>query len=191
MGDGSPMPPTQPGTKLTFEDYRLFPSDGQRHELIDGEHYVTPSPVLRHQCVSGRLFLALARSLETHPVGAVFYAPLTTILSNHDVVEPDLLYVSNERRAILQDWVRGVPNLVIEILSPSSCRLDETIKRKLYDRAGVDEYWIVDPELDLVKVHRRVGDTFVRAAELTREEGHTLTTPLLPGLEIVLENVFT
>jgi Uma2 family endonuclease len=160
--------------------------------LIDGKHIVSPSPVMRHQRIVVRLLMAIGNHLESRPTGEVFVAPFTTILSRFDVVEPDLLYVSNGRRAVLeqQDWARGAPDLVIEILSPSSRKLDEVIKRKLYERSGVDEYWIVDPELDLVKVYRREGARFARAAECTREEGGVLNTPLLPGLKIDLEKVF-
>src|SRR5258708_31594543 len=102
----------------------------------------------------------------------MFGGAFTNILSRFDVVEPDLLYVSNGRRAVLeqQDWARGAPDLVIEILSPSSRKLDEVIKRKLYERSGVDEYWIVDPELDLVKVYRCEGERFVPAGKYTKEE---------------------
>lgn len=151
--------------------------------MIDGEHVVSPSPVVRHQRISRRLLTAIDAYLAAQPVGEVFDAPFTTILSNFDVVEPDLLYVAHERRAILDkgDWARGAPSLVIEILSPLSRKTDEVLKRRLYERVGVDEYWVVDPELDLVKVYRREADRFVRAAELTREDGHVLSTPLMPG----------
>jgi Uma2 family endonuclease len=185
---GEPMPPTQPSTKLTLEDYMLFPDDGQRHELIDGEHYVSPSPVMRHQRIITRLLYAIYNHLQANPVGEVFVAPFTTILSNYDVVEPDLLYVSNERRHVLAkgDWVRGAPDLVIEVLSPSTRKRDETIKRQAYERTGVDEYWLVDPERIAITIHRRDGNRFVRAADLTRAAGDVLVTPLIPGLELAL-----
>jgi Uma2 family endonuclease len=107
------------------------------------------------------------------------------------VVEPDLLYVSNQRRHVLDkgDWVRGAPDLVVEVLSPSTRRRDETIKREAYERTGVDEYWLVDPEQDAVTIHRRQDDTFVRVAELTRADGDVLSTPLMPGLELALAKI--
>ena len=178
--------------KLTHQDYLQFPDDGLRHELIDGVHYVTPSPILRHQEISGRLEFALESFVRERGSGKVFHAPLDVILSDFDVVEPDILYVSNERAAILQDWVRGAPDLAVEILSPSTRKIDETIKQRLYDRVNVKEYWIVDPERDVVKVHRRADDrTFPRVAELARDAGDVLTTPLLPGFALPLEDVFT
>jgi len=179
------------GVKLTWDDYMLFPEDGMRHELIDGEHYVTPAPFLRHQEIVGRLFLAIGNYLMGHPIGRVFVAPLDVILSKFDVVKPDLLYVSNERAPeLLKDWVRGAPDLVIEVGSESTRKRDETIKRALYERAGVIEYWIVDPEIDVVRIYRRADDRFGRPAELSRRAGDVLTTELLPGLEIALDSVF-
>jgi len=177
-------------TKLTYDDYQHLPPDGKRHEIIDGEHYVTPTPTLRHQWVARRLVAAFENYLRTHPVGEVFFAPLDVILTKFDVVEPDVLYVSNERAGILQDWVRGAPDLAIEILSPTTRRTDEVAKRKLYERVGVLEYWIVDPELDVAKVYRREGERFTRIGEFSREEGHSLETPLLPGLQITLDELF-
>ena len=114
------------------------------------------------------------------------------MFSHFDIVEPDLLYVSRERgSAILTEkHVRGTPELVIEIESPSTGRRDETIKRRLYERFGVDEYWLVDPAQEVVRVLRRRGDRFGRVRELTRESGDVLTTPLFPGLELRLADIF-
>jgi Uma2 family endonuclease len=177
--------------RYTYEDYLTFPDDGRRHELIDGEHFVTPAPVRRHQKLSGRLLFALEAWLRAHPVGEVYAAPLDVILSDVDVVEPDLLFVSNERAEILGKWVHGAPDLVIEILSPGTRRTDEVAKRHLYERVGVREYWIVDGEIDVVKVYRRQEDgTFPRVADLCREEGHSLDTPLLPGFSLLLAELF-
>ncbi len=178
--------------KLTYDDFVLFPDDGKRHELIDGEHYVTPSPSIRHQEISGRLHLLIGAWLEEHPVGKIFFAPLDVLLSKFDVVEPDLLYVSNERAATLLagQHVTGAPDLVVEIGSPATRKRDETIKRRLYERSGVVEYWIVDPDIDAIRVYCRVGDRFARAVELSREGGDVLTTTLLRGLEIPLSRLF-
>ena len=180
------------GLKLTYDDFVQFPDDGNRHELIDGEHYVTPAPKYRHQIILGNLHLLIASWLEDHPVGRVILSPFDVLISDFDVVEPDLLYLSNERAAtvITEKYAQGIPELVVEIASPSTRRRDEGIKRHLYERAGVTEYWIVDPEVDRVRVNRRDGDTFGRAVELAREHSETLTTPLLPGLEMPLVRIF-
>jgi Uma2 family endonuclease len=184
--------PERSAVKLTYDDLLLWPDDGRRHELIDGEHYVTPSPNLRHQRISGLLHMALRRYLEAQPLGEVLYAPLDVLFSQHDVVEPDLLYVSRERAAGIfrPEHVRGAPNLVIEIASKGTRRRDETIKRALYERCDVTEYWVVDPEIDVVRVYHRDGSAFGRPVELRRDAGDTLTTALLPGLEIPLESIF-
>jgi Uma2 family endonuclease len=184
--------PASRSVKLTYDDFLLFPDDGKRHELIDGEHYVTPSPNTRHQRISGRLYLLIGNWLEAHPIGQLFYAPFDVVFSNFDVVEPDLLYMSNERAAAIltAKHVSGVPELVIEIGSPGTRKRDETLKRRLYERTGVTEYWIVDPEVDVIRIFRRGERGFTRAVELAAEAGDVLTTPLLPDLRIPLARVF-
>jgi len=178
--------------KLTYDDFVLFPDDGKRHELIDGEHYVTPSPNRKHQKISGNLFLLIGTWLEQHPIGQIYFAPFDVIFTMFDVVEPDLIYMSNERAArVLTDAnVKGAPELVVEIGSEGTRGRDETIKRRLYERAGVSEYWVVDPEIDVVRVYRRGTDGFKRPIELTAEDNDVLTTPLLPGLSLPLARIF-
>ena len=177
--------------KLTYDDFVLFPDDGLRHELIDGEHYVTPSPNTKHQSVSINLTVLIGSWLEQNPIGRLFHAPFDVVFSKFDVVEPDLLYLSNARAAdsLTPLHVRGVPELVIEIGSPGTRKRDETIKRRLYERMGVSEYWFVDPEMDAIRVYRREGDVFACVVELSASAGDVLTTALLPGLEIPLSRV--
>src|SRR3954469_2589427 len=105
------------GVKLTYDDFVLFPDDGKRHELIDGEHYVTPSPNTRHQKISGRIFLLIGNWLEAHPIGQLFYAPDDIELSRFDVVEPDLVYFSKERarQVITSLHATGAPDIAVEI----------------------------------------------------------------------------
>jgi Uma2 family endonuclease len=114
------------------------------------------------------------------------------VLSEFDVVEPDLLYLSNERAAqvITAQHARGVPELVVEIASPATRKRDETIKRRLYERAGVSEYWVVDPEIDVIRVYRREHDRFSRPTELSRDADDILKTPLLPGIGLPLARIF-
>ena len=183
------MKPT--GVKLTWDDYAQFPDDGKRHELIDGEHYVTPSPFRRHQAIVRELLVAIANYLSAHPIGEIFGAPFDVILSKFDVVEPDLLYVSKERvPEVLKDWVRGAPDLVIEVASESTRKRDETTKRALYECAGVIEYWIVDPEIDVVRIYQRSGDRFNPPITLSRTAGDILTTAVLPGFQLALDAIF-
>jgi Uma2 family endonuclease len=180
------------GVKLTYDDFLLFPDDGKRHELIDGEHYVTASPNTKHQRVVGNLHWMIRSHLEAHPIGEVFIAPYDVVFSNFDIVEPDLIYLSRERAAqvLTPLHAKGVPELVVEIGSPATRKRDETIKRRLYERAGVTEYCVVDPDLDVIRVYCRSGDRYDRPIELSSEAGDILRSPLLPGLELTLSAVF-
>lgn len=177
--------------KFTYQDLLLFPDDGKRHELIDGDRYVTPAPKTKHQRISRNLLIALQTFAARQGLGEVLDAPTDVVLSDLDVVEPDLLFISAARRAIVTETnIQGAPDLVIEILSEASRRTDEIIKRKLYERHSVPEYWIVDPELETIKVYRRGDAGYDRPTELSRETGDQLTTPLLPGLTLSLADIF-
>jgi Uma2 family endonuclease len=182
-----------PAVKLTYDDFVQFPEDGRRHELIDGEHYVTPSPNTRHQTISGTLHGLIWTWLQSHPGGRLFHAPYDIVLSEFDVVEPDLVYFSSERAAqvLTPLHAKGVPELVIEIASKGTRKRDETIKRRLYEQVGVSEYWVVDPEVDVLRVYRREDASFGRPIELSREAGDVLTTPLLQGLSLPLGRIFS
>ena len=179
-------------TRLTYDDFVHFPDDGNRHELIDGVHHVAPSPDVRHQVIVVRLVVEIATYLKQHPVGRVFVAPLDVVLSNHDVVEPDVLFVATDQTEMLTEKnVQGPPALVVEVLSPSTRKRDAQAKRRLFERAGVREYWLVDPELDTVQVLRlSLEGKLVRVAELSADDNDTLTTPLLPGCAIALPDLF-
>ena len=180
------------GVKLTYDDLVLFPDDGKRHELIDGAHYVTPSPSRKHQRVSFNLSGPLWSYLQQHPVGEAYSAPFDVVFSEFDVVEPDILFVRNDRRSevLTEAHMRGAPDLVVEIGSPSTRRRDETLKHRLYERCAVSEYWVVDPELDVVKVYRLIHGRYQRVHELALERDDVLTTPLLPGLQLSLSAIF-
>jgi Uma2 family endonuclease len=178
-------------TKLTYEDYLLLPEDGRRHEIIDGEHYVNAAPNRQHQAISLNLTLALAYHVRAHALGQLFYAPFDVLLSPIDVVQPDLVFISNERLRLLDDAnLKGAPDLAIEIVSPSSRRIDLVIKRKRYDLFGVTEYWIVDGELETVTIYRRGTMGLERVAEVGTETGGAITTPLLPGFSMDIAAVF-
>jgi Uma2 family endonuclease len=178
--------------RMTYDDLLALPDDGLRHELIDGEHYVTPAPNLKHQRVSGNFHYVLRDFLRRHPIGEVYYAPCDVVFSSINVVEPDLLFVSRERAEILTAAnIQGAPDLVIEILSPSTRKLDEALKLDLYERFSVREYWLANPVPDTVRIFRRTAeDRLHLAAELSAAAGDVLATPLLPGLEIALAEIF-
>ena len=178
-------------THLTYEDYVQFPDDGKRHEIIEGDHYMTPAPRMKHQRISVNLATAMASVAKQNKLGLVFTAPCDVILSDENVVQPDLLFVSTARAAILtEDNAQGAPDLIVEILSESSRKKDEVTKRKLYERFGVQEYWIVDPELETVKIFKLVQQKYVRAVELSKESNDILTTELLPGFSCAVSEIF-
>ena len=188
------MPTAHRDTRLTYEDFLHFPDDGMRHELIDGVHYVTPCPALQHQQLLGRLHLAVGNFLEAHPeAGQVLLSPFDTVFTPWDVVEPDLLFVAADQLSILTEPnIQGAPALVVEILSPSTRKRDLGIKRQLFDRGGVREYWVVDPKARDLAIYRRMPDHgFPKVAQLAAADDATLTTPLLPGFTLSLSKLFT
>lgn len=183
------MAPATQVRKLTYDDFVEFPEDGMRHEILDGEHYMSPSPAAKHQLVSSNLQYLLSRQVRATRAGRVFTAPFDVLLSTHDIVEPDLIFISAARMAILTEKnIQGAPDLLIEILSPGTRKRDEGLKRQRYEKLGVEEYWLVEPDEEWVRVYRRAGGGYAHAAE--RKPGAVLTTPLLPGLEIPLAEIF-
>jgi Uma2 family endonuclease len=181
------MPPSTQPHRLTYDDFLLFPDDGKRHELIDGEHFVTPSPNMRHQDLLGRLHTAIAIHLSTRRhLGRVFLSPFDVIFT-----KTDLLFSAGDQLDILTKQVQGAPALVVEILSPGTRQKDEQLKRRLFERAGVREYWIVDPDRNSIRVFRRdEGGQLPLVAEPTHA-GDSLTTPLLPDFVLPLDTFFS
>ena len=178
-------------THLTYDDYVQFPDDGKRHEIIEGDHYMTPAPRTKHQRISINLATAMASFAKQENVGLVLTAPCDVILSDENVVQPDLLFISTARAAIMtEENIQGAPDIVVEILSESSRKKDEVTKRKLYERFGVLEYWVVDPELEIVKIFKRAQEKYGRARELSKENNDVLTTELLPGFKFSVSEMF-
>lgn len=177
-----------PHIKFTYEDYVNTPED-KRYELLDGELIMTPAPAEIHQRISILLGWRLIQFVTENGLGRVYQAPFDVVLSNMDVVQPDLLFVSNARAHVVTAAnVQGAPDLVVEILSPSTAERDRTLKRRLYARHGVREYWIVDTEARSVAVLLLRGGGFEVAG--TYGEGDTLTSPTLPGFELRVDDIF-
>jgi Uma2 family endonuclease len=177
--------------RLTYSDYLGFPEDGRRHEVLDGDHYVTAAPYIRHQVVQQRLNFALSLIVEPAQLGQILSAPVDVLLSRHDIAQPDLLFIARERLEILTERnVQGAPDLVVEILSGSSLRLDREVKLEAYERTGVREYWIVDTAQDTIAIYRADDAGFGQALVLSARAGDCLTSPLLPGLEARLTDLF-
>jgi Uma2 family endonuclease len=162
MSDMAGSPHTAPaGAGLTYEDLVNLPEDGKRYEILDGDLVVTASPLTRHQRVSRNLEFVLHGYVREHGLGEVFDAPIDVLLDRHTIVVPDLVFVSNARSAIVQrHGIVGVPDLLVEILSPSTADRDRDTKAKLYARFGVDHYWIVDADKEELHVYARSGVTY-------------------------------
>lgn len=176
---------------LTYEDYRTIPDDRRRHEIIDGEEYVSPAPTTPHQRIVQRLHLSLGPYVEEQSAGEVFVAPCDVLLSETGIVQPDVLFVVAERSDIVKErGIEGAPDLIAEVVSEGNRRHDEVRKRKLYARHGVAEYWVVDPALESVKVYREPEGGYERVAERTAEHEDTLSTPLLPDWQLPLTDLF-
>jgi Uma2 family endonuclease len=151
--------------KLTYEDYVNLPDDGRRYEVLDGELVVSPSPTSRHQLVSHNLDFALSSWVRAKGLGRMWAAPLDLILADTVVMQPDLIYVSKLRSAIVtKRGLEAAPDLVIEILSDSTASRDRGVKMRLYARYKVPRYWIVDAEARTLEVHALRDDAYERVA---------------------------
>ena len=139
---------------LTYADYLQLPDDGQRYEIIEGELYVSPAPNTKHQRVSNRLSFVLTGHTLDRDLGEVFTAPTDLRLDDPSTVQPDILYVSWERHGIItRQNTQGAPDLVVEIISPSSTQMDLEIKRDLYAKHGVPNYWVAHPEQEWLRAY--------------------------------------
>ena len=148
---------------LTYEDLLELPDDGNRYEIINGELIVTPAPIANHQRVLLRLIRLLDDFTAKHGSGELFVGPFDVRLGPHDVVEPDLLVIGSARGRVpgSQNTFDGPPDLVVEIISPSSRQTDLVRKMTLYARAGVREYWIADPGQRTLVINALQGETYV------------------------------
>jgi Uma2 family endonuclease len=172
--------------RKTVEDYFALPDD-VRAELIDGELYVTPARFADHQRVVVNLTRILSTFVLERDLGEVFVAPIDVILPTGDAVQPDVLFVSRERSRIVERWIEGVPDLLVEIVSPGHAERDRSVKRRLYERNSVPEYWIVDLEERSIEVLRHDGVAFRPAGFLVGSG--LLRSPALPGLALPLDDV--
>ena len=173
--------------KLTLAEYLDLPDDGMRYEIYDGDLFMTPAPTPQHQSVSTKLVNKLFIALQETGKGRIFHAPIDVLLDTHTIVQPDLVFVKKEHfERIGPRAIEGAPDLVIEILSPSTRRRDVLTKSGLYSRFGVPEYWMVDPEVDRLDVYRLENGIYALAGSFSSP-----ATVRLPGYpEIELEWLF-
>lgn len=175
---------------FTYEDYTKLP-DEKRYELIEGELFMVPSPDFYHQSTLRNLGFLLWKFVKENSLGLVFYAPFDVVLTGYDVLQPDIIFVSNERRKIVvtEENIKGAPDLVMEILSPGTRERDILVKKGLYARHGIREYWIVDPTAKSIEVMTVGKETFETYGIFFLEDN--LESPLLPGFGPPLQEIFS
>jgi Uma2 family endonuclease len=172
----------------TVEDYLRLPDD-VRAELLDGElYYVTPAPSPSHQTVVVNLVRHLAGFVARRRLGRVFVSPIDVYLPRGAIVQPDVLFVRADRMHVVQDAIRGAPDLVIETLSPSRRERDRIVKKRLYAEAEVPEYWIVDLEARAVEVFALAAGAFEPAGWFTGDDA--VRSRVLEGLRLPLARIF-
>ena len=175
---------------LTYDDYRLLPNDSNRYEILDGELSVTPAPSTRHQTVLGNLYRFLASYVVANQVGTLFFAPTDLILVPTTVVQPDLIFIGNDRRQIVTERaIEGAPTLIIEILSPTTHRTDRVTKAQLYAKHKVSNYWFIDPDQRTLEAYELVIDRYNITA--SARDAEVFVASLFPGLSIQLSDLWS
>ncbi len=172
----------------TYSDLADMPDDGQRYEIVDGDLVVSPSPTPRHQFIVVKLVQFLSQA-EFGGFGRVAVAPLDVVLDAHNVAQPDVLFITTSRLDIVTDrHVQGAPDLVVEVLSPTTRSHDLGTKLRLYAQYGVISYWIVDPEAQTVGTYDLHDSEYTSSPSLTVDD--LLSSPLFPGITIAVRDLF-
>jgi Uma2 family endonuclease len=176
--------------RWTWASYSKLPDDGKQYEVLEGRLVLNPAPIIRHEFIRMGVVRALLLHLEKHPDGRLLSAPVDVVLSRYDICQPDLLFLRRERlRELDVDGpFRGAPDLVIEILSPSTSKRDRVVKKRIYERTGVGEYWIVDPRQPHIEQLRLSGKRYLEP--VIHGAGSRLTTPLLPAFELDVDALY-
>ena len=181
--------PGQPTRFTTALEYERLP-EGTPYELIGGQLVMSPAPILFHQRITKRLLQALSDFVETHELGEVIISPMDVYFTLIDVYQPDLLFIRKENVPKLDPngWVKLVPDMVVEVLSPTTKQNDYARKKKIYGECGVSEYWIVDPSLKTAEI--LVNDGGEYKTEFLFKEGDNLTSSMFPGFSLPLPKLF-
>jgi len=173
----------------TYEDYLKLPPDGKTYQIIGGKLFMTPAPTPYHQKVSRNLEFILWSWVKENNLGEVLYAPVDVVFSSVNVVQPDIIFISKNKIEILKErGIFGAPDLIVEIISPSTSELDIKLKKDLYQRFGVKEYWIVYPREKKIQVYQLKGGTYRLKGVFLGED--IIRSELIKGLEINLKEVF-
>jgi Uma2 family endonuclease len=178
-----------PQGQWTYEDYRRLPEDGWRYEVIEGELYMAPAPLPIHQKCGGNLFAELREFGIKHDAGEVYYSPIDVILDGLATpVQPDILFVVKERLAIVKhDRIEGAPDILVEVLSPSNWFVDRRMKFEIYAKAGVREYWIVDPKARTIELFALLESRYELRGKFG--VGEIVRSEVLHGFEVKVEDI--
>ena len=172
---------------FTYEDLKSWEPDNYRHEIIEGEHFMSPSPSVYHQEIIRKLTIYLSQHVQKKGLGRIFVSPIDVVFHETDVCVPDLIFINKENDAIIKaENIQGAPDLVIEILSPSTKKRDRELKYKRYAYYGVKEYWIIDPEKQLVEVYDLAANQLVKVVP----KNQSLSTPTFTDLNLDLKTIF-
>ena len=173
---------------FTMADLGQLPDDGKRYEIVQGDLVVSPSPNRKHQQVVWNLVEFFNR-VKRAGFGTAYIAPFDVVFDNHNVTEPDMIFVRSDRLAIITDAnVQGSPDLIVEVLSPSTRERDLGVKARLYARSGVLEYWVADPEVETLATHRLTDEGYRLAGPY--RAGETVQSPLFPGIILAVSDLF-
>jgi len=174
---------------FTYDDYLALPDDGKRYEVIEGDLSMTPAPSPLHQQIQLTLGSSLLAFVKKHSLGRIYVAPIDVALSLVDIVQPDVLFVANDRmHVVAQRNIIGIPNLIVEILSPTSTKRDRVEKLALYQRYALPEYWIVDPEGEGVETYVYQDSSLKKMATL--KPGDEVQSRKIPGFSLKVADVF-
>lgn len=175
--------------RLNYHDYCALPNDGKRYEILDADLHVSPSPRTIHQRVLLRLADFLVHHVRTHNLGEVFVAPYDVVLTDTDIVQPDIVFVSRAKASIVTaENIRGVPDLLVEVLSESNPEYDTRDKRHIYARCGVPFYWMVDPANKTLTELQLVDRDYARVVQC--KDGDTFTPRLFAELTVEVDSLW-
>lgn len=181
---------TQEVLKFTYADYENLPSDGKQYQIVEGELFMTPAPFTKHQVVSSNIFRILDEHVRNHDLGKVFYAPVDFVLSDINIVQPDLFFIKKERLSIIGEKnIQSSPDMIVEILSSHSEKLDRVHKKSLYEKFGVKEYWLVDTKAETVEIFYSIkGKGYVSSQTFKKNE--KIKSRVFSGLKTNVNNFF-
>jgi Uma2 family endonuclease len=187
------MSTPNPNVRFTYDEYKSLPeSMEKRYELLDGDLVMVPAPTVLHQAVSRNLEFLLIQFVREHQSGRVFYSPIDVVFGagkGREVAQPDIVFIGNDQLDIIAEQeIQGAPHLVVEILSPGTEERDQGYKKVLYGRYGVQEYWIVDPKAEILKLFRLTTTGLQFQAQFVKDG--TFNSLLLPDLSFPLTEIY-